>query len=96
MSHPFKGQARNGRQIARSRYADGGGVDGDDYAVNSFNDAIFKNRSGGENKYIERTRRYPFRLGLGPSASEDYLAKYRDRNMNESESISNAVPRRKN
>jgi phosphate starvation-inducible protein PhoH len=66
---------------------------GDAEHTNYFVDAMLRPRSAGQNKFIERTREYPFRLGLGPAASPEYLAGERAINMNEAQSISDAVPR---
>lgn len=83
------------RDAKRKKMSDGGRVDdGENYAVNSVSDAWNKRRTGGENRYIERTRLYPYRGGLGPAASESYLARKRRSDMLESERISDAVPRR--
>lgn len=45
------------------------------------------------NKYKERTREYPYRLGTGPSASEKYLSGERSLDMADARNISDAVPR---
>lgn len=50
-------------------------------------------RTRGEGKFNEATRQYPFRLGFGPAASEDYLSGKRRAQMDEATRISNAVPR---
>lgn len=51
-------------------------------------------RTRGENHYKLATREYPFRMGYGPAASEDYLGGRRASQMLDAQSISDAVPRR--
>lgn len=51
-------------------------------------------RTQGQQVFNDRTRMYPYRLGTGPAAPEEYLARQRGSNMYDAQAISDAVPRR--